>query len=62
MPHLTPYLASLSDEDFAAWWDARIEEAAQAGDEAEVERLMLAYGEAFEERFPRHPAVTRVSQ
>lgn len=50
---MTDYLASLSDEEFAAWWDIRIEEAAQDGNEAEVERLMLAYGEAYEARYPR---------
>lgn len=49
---MTEYLASLSDEDFAAWWDVRIEEAAQDGNEAECERLMIAYGEAFAERYP----------
>lgn len=49
---MTEYLASLSDDDFAAWWDIRIEEAAQDGDEAKVEQLMIAYGEAFAERFP----------
>jgi hypothetical protein len=47
------YMNSLSDEDFNAWWDVRIEEAAQDGNETEVERLMVAYGEAFEARFPR---------
>jgi len=53
MTALTPYLSSLNDSDFAAWFDIRIEEAAQDGDETEVERLMLAYGEAFEARTPR---------
>jgi hypothetical protein len=49
---MTDFLASLSDDDFAAWWDVRIEEAAQDSDEAKVEKLMLAYGEAFAERYP----------
>lgn len=49
---MTEYLKSLSDEDFAAWWDVRIEEAAQDGNEEEVERLMVSYNEAFVERFP----------
>jgi hypothetical protein len=42
----------MSDEAFAAHWDGLIEAAALAGDEAEVERLMLAYGEAFTARYP----------
>lgn len=49
---MTDYLASLSDTEFAAWWDVRIEEAAMDGNEAEAERLMIAYGEAYAERFP----------
>lgn len=49
---MTEYFKTLSDDDFAAWWDVRIEEAAQDGNEEEVERLMAAYGEAFAERFP----------
>lgn len=43
----------MTDTEFAEYWDALIEAAAVARDEAEVERLMLAYGEAYEERFPR---------
>lgn len=35
-------------------WDALIEAAAQAGDEEEVERLMIAQSEAFVVAFP-HP-------
>lgn len=50
---MTDYLKSLTDEDFNAWWDVRIEEAAQDGNEAEVERLMVAFGEAHEARYPR---------
>jgi hypothetical protein len=42
----------MTDDEFAAHWDALIEEAAKAGDEAKVEELMLAYSEAFVERFP----------
>ena len=45
--------AEKAESDFIALWDAKIEKAAQAGDEKEVERLMLAFGEAFEEAFPR---------
>lgn len=49
---MTEYLSSLSDEDFAAWFEVRIEEAAQDGDEAKVEELMIAYNEAFVARYP----------
>ncbi|MFN4273943.1 MAG: hypothetical protein ACK4F5_14130 [Aliihoeflea sp.] len=42
----------MDDEAFYAHWDALIEAAALEGDEAEVERLMLAQGEAITIRFP----------
>lgn len=49
---MTEHFRDMTDDEFAAWWDIRIEEAAQDGDETEVERLMLAYGDAFAERYP----------
>lgn len=42
----------MTDEEFYAHWDAMIEAAALEGDEAEVERLMLALGEALTDRHP----------
>ncbi|NMG39743.1 hypothetical protein GRZ55_10865 [Chelativorans sp. ZYF759] len=42
----------MTDEEFLAHWDALIEAAALEGDEAEVERLMLALGEAITIRYP----------
>ena len=46
----------MTQEQFDAEWDAKIEAAAQAvvdgtGTEDEVEALMIAYGEAFAEKF-----------
>ena len=44
--------AEMTDDEFAAFWDARIEAAALAGDEAAVEAEMEAYNDAFVARFP----------
>ena len=41
----------MTDEEFDAFWEARVEAAALSGDEARVEAEMLAHGEAFADRF-----------
>lgn len=44
-------ITEMTDAEFDAFWEARVEAAAQSGDEARVEAEMLAHGEAFAARF-----------
>lgn len=48
---MTTAAAEMTDAEFDAFWEARVEAAAQSGDEARVEAEMLAHGEAYAARF-----------
>lgn len=47
-----PDFTAMTDDEFTAFWDARIEAAAVAGDEDVVEAAMVEANEAFVARFP----------
>jgi hypothetical protein len=51
-----PDFTAMTDAEFDAFWEARTEAAAEeairTGDDAAVEAVMLAHGEAFAARYP----------